>query len=47
MDGQIECQVHERNLVCLGGDTGRVRLVMELPWKRFGTEEHPPFVLAS
>jgi hypothetical protein len=29
------------NLVCLGGNTGRVRLVMESPGNRVGMEEHP------
>ena len=29
------------NLVCLGGNTGRVRLVMESLGNRIGTGEHP------
>lgn len=29
------------NLVCLGGNTGRVRLDMESLGNRIGTEEHP------
>ena len=29
------------NLVCLGGNTGRVRLVMKSLGNRLGTEEHP------